>query len=147
MAPCSTMLLACLALFGARGLAAQTQVTAQVTVRVPRLLQLQTVSTGGTTVDAGSFREVAGAVVLRVSANCDWRLVAVPGAQFPAELAGVKVRAEVTGGAEAAFEPLTRNAPVATGSRGEKIEVVVDYRLPAGASLPAVAYRLELAGA
>ncbi len=147
MAPCSTMLLACLALLGARGLAAQTQATAQVTVRVPRLLQLQRVSTGGTTVEAGSFRQVNGAVVLHVSANCDWRLVAVPAPQLPAELAGVKVRADVTGGAEPAFEPLTRNAPVATGSRGQHIEVVVDYRLPAGTSVPAVEYRLELAGA
>ncbi len=145
MTRCSTILLACVALLGPGRLAAQTQATARLSFRIPVILQLETVSTGGTAVARPSFTEVRSAVVLRVAANCAWRLVPAAPADAGAGPA-VEVSASVAGGTSTGFHPLAGGAPVATGGRGGAVEVVLDYRVPAGTAPPLVAYRLEAAG-
>ncbi len=136
----SSVILSLLCLAGGSGLAAQTQATARLSFRIPAVLQLETVASGGTAEARPSFIEVRRAVVLRVDANCGWRLVPVGAA--PAT-AGVEVRAGVAGGAGAAFQPLAGGVPIAAGGRGRTIEVVLDYRLPAGTRPPPVSYQLE----
>jgi len=136
------MLLACLTLLGVERAGAQTQAATALSVTVPAALRLQLVSTGGTAELTGSFTEVRAAVVLRVNANCPWRLVPV----VASEGSAVQVRVEVAGSPTAVFQPLAGTAAIAAGGRGRDIEVVVDYRLPTGVAAPAVGYKLQVAG-
>ncbi len=143
MPRCLTILLACVALLGGGRLAGQTQATARLSFRIPAVLHLETVATGGTALARPSYTEVRSAVVLRVDANCAWRLVPAEDGRAGA---AVEVRALVAGSQGAAFQPLTAGVPIAAGERGRNIAIVLDYRLPAGAASPPVRYVLELAG-
>lgn len=136
------VLLALAGAFCASGASAQTQATARVRFEIPALLELRTVSLGGTDVATASYTEVRGAVVLSVTANCPWRLVARWGGSPEA----VQVRvASPSGASDGTFRPLRSGAAVASGGRG-RAQLIIDYRIPSGAAAAPVEYKLELAG-
>lgn len=135
------VLLPALALLWLPGhLAGQKQAAAELTAIIPAILKLETVSTSGTTELVQGFQEVHGAVVLRISANCRWRLVAVGSATAP-EL-GLRA---ASGSYHTAAEFVTLGeAPrqVASGGPSVAMDLVVDYRWQAGLEPAPISYEL-----
>ncbi len=120
--------------------AAQKQAAAELTAVVPPILKLETVATGGTSAQVQGYTEVQGAVVLRVSANCRWRLVAVGGGA-PQEM--LLAAAPGRGQSATDFQPLGDGPrDVAAGGPSAAVDVVVDYRWRADQEPAPISYEL-----
>ncbi len=120
--------------------AGQRQAAAALTAVVPPILKLETVATGGTSAQVQGYTEVQGAVVLRISANCRWRLVAVTtGAPQELQLAAASGNSQST----AEFLALGDGPrQVAVGGPSAAVDVVVDYRWRADTEPAPISYEL-----
>jgi hypothetical protein len=126
-------------LVGASGLSAQRNAAAQLTAVIPPILKLETVSTGGTPELAHGFQQVRGAVVLRITANCRWRLVAVGSAAAP-ELGVAAASGSYHTAAE--FVTLGEARQLASGGPSAALAVVIDYRWQAGLEPAPISFEL-----
>ncbi len=145
----SVIFLALVGVLAATGAAGQGRsiATAQFSARVPAIVALTTQSTGATPVAVGLYTELRGATVLRVKANCRWELLALA-SDGQAAPVSIRVRASDRRAMslKAGFAPVVGGQAVATGGLGGEIELIVDYRTPAGAPLRPISYQVQAIG-
>ncbi len=141
MSRCSVIFPLLALLAAATGAAGQAQAGVAFSAIVPVYTSLQTQPGAATQVRAGDYTEVRQAVVLQVSANCHWRVVARrSGVSTP-----LWVRVHASDGVLAPSAParLHSGMAVAEGERGRARQLVLDYRVPAGAAVGDVAFAVE----
>jgi len=114
-------------------------------VSVPEVMQLRVERGAGDVVTEGVYRESTGAVLLRVKANRDWRLVLTTAAPERVASNGgvgeasapVWYRTEVVSGSGTGtgsfLEATPAGSVVAAGGRGNEIVIRLDYRWLEGA--------------
>ncbi len=105
----------------------------------PRSSISMSVTSPGTQVSAGSDTELRG-VVVKIDATGPWQLLVH--ATTPDSAVSACLR-EVRGPARSLgrdFRLVRQGTPVASGAAGREIELVFDYRLPAGTSATVITY-------